>query len=66
MPNPDSVLVALIGTMTASKIAERVGEPNGHPIDTLPILYSLQAEGRVHRRVDVEGAPVARWRAVTA
>ncbi len=61
MPTPDSVLDALNGTMTASKIAERAGEPGGKPIETLPILYMLQAEGRVHRRVDVEGAPVARW-----
>lgn len=44
---------------TAQGIAHALGAAT--PVDVLPILNSLRGEGRVVRRVDVNGAPVARW-----
>lgn len=60
----DSILEAITGQMTAQKIAERLGFTSPRPV--LPVLNDLSAEGRVVRRVDIEGGPVARWRTVGA
>jgi predicted Rossmann fold nucleotide-binding protein DprA/Smf involved in DNA uptake len=63
MLNPDKLLDNLTGQMTAQQLADRTGLSVR---DTVLALCTLRDEGRVVRRVDVEGAPVARWRATGA
>jgi predicted Rossmann fold nucleotide-binding protein DprA/Smf involved in DNA uptake len=59
----DAVLDNLAGQMTAQQLADRTGLTVR---DTVLALCALEEEGRVVRKVDVEGSPVARWRAVEA
>jgi hypothetical protein len=59
MLSTDRVLDAIEGRMTAAQIAEKLGHPS--PREVVPILNELQGEGRVVRRVALEGIPVARW-----
>lgn len=65
----DRVLDALSGRMTAAQLAGRLGYPRtpvGAPTarEVIPALESLEAEGRVLRRTDVEGQPTVRWERV--
>jgi len=54
----DQLLDNLTGRMTAKQLAERTGVSVR---DTVLALCTLWEEGRVVRRVDPEGTPVARW-----
>jgi hypothetical protein len=59
----DQLLDNLTGRMTAQQIAERTGISVR---DTVLALCTLWEEGRVLRRVDVEGPPIARWTRLSA
>lgn len=66
MLSADRVLDALSGRMTAAQIAGRLGyprTPTGAPTarEVVPALETLEAEGQVLRRTDVEGQPTVRW-----
>ena len=63
MLTTDQLLDNLTGLMTAKQLAERVGITVREAVLG---LCSLQEEGRVERKVDAKGNPVARWRAVGA
>jgi predicted Rossmann fold nucleotide-binding protein DprA/Smf involved in DNA uptake len=57
----DQLLDNLSGQMTAKQLADRSGITVREAVLG---LCTLQEEGRVLRKVDAEGSPVVRWRAV--